>query len=93
MDFLKAPPYELTERHFDIIISNPPYIKSLDILSLDKSVRDYEPHIALDGGSDGLIFYRKLVDYAKTCHNSTFIFEISNKNTIFFAFSCSILNC
>ena len=43
---------------FDIIACNPPYIPTGDIPGLDVSVRDYEPHMALDGGADGLDFYR-----------------------------------
>ncbi|MDF2838763.1 MAG: protein-(glutamine-N5) methyltransferase, release factor-specific [Evtepia sp.] len=43
---------------FDVIACNPPYIPTGDIPKLDPSVRDYEPHLALDGGSDGLDFYR-----------------------------------
>jgi release factor glutamine methyltransferase len=46
--------------HFDFIASNPPYIKTGDIRSLDKSVRDFEPATALDGGNDGLDFYRAI---------------------------------
>lgn len=47
---------------FQCIVSNPPYIPSADIAGLDVSVRDYEPHLALDGGEDGLDFYRAIVD-------------------------------
>ena len=43
---------------FDVIACNPPYIPSGEIQGLDVSVRDYEPHMALDGGADGLDFYR-----------------------------------
>jgi release factor glutamine methyltransferase len=46
---------------FDLIVSNPPYIPSGDIASLDRSVRDYEPHLALDGGADGLEVVRRIL--------------------------------
>ena len=45
---------------FDVIACNPPYIPTADILTLDPSVKDYEPHTALDGGGDGLAFYRSV---------------------------------
>ncbi|MFM7319578.1 MAG: peptide chain release factor N(5)-glutamine methyltransferase [bacterium] len=46
------------------ILSNPPYIPSADILVLEPQVRDFEPHSALDGGTDGLSIIRRLVDQA-----------------------------
>lgn len=55
---------DLSEK-FDIIISNPPYIKTEEIDTLDKEVKDYEPRIALDGGEDGLDFYRRICEGAK----------------------------
>ena len=45
---------------FRCIVCNPPYIPRADIDGLDNSVRDYEPHLALDGGEDGLDFYRAI---------------------------------
>lgn len=49
---------------FDLIVSNPPYIRSLDIQTLDPEVRDNDPHLALDGGTDGLNAYREIVPQA-----------------------------
>ncbi len=50
---------------FDLIISNPPYIPSAEIASLEPEVRDHEPRSALDGGADGLDFYRLLAAESK----------------------------
>lgn len=63
---------------FDVIVCNPPYIESDAIATLDASVRDYEPHLALDGGKDGLDFYRILANQASE-HlkpNGTLVLEI-----------------
>ena len=58
MNALEKPPAHMGE--FDAIVSNPPYIPDGDIAGLDVSVRDYEPHLALRGGEDGLDFYRAI---------------------------------
>ena len=50
------------EEPFDVIVCNPPYIPSGDIASLDKEVKDYEPRLALDGGVDGLDYYRDIAN-------------------------------
>lgn len=50
---------------FDLIVSNPPYIPPSEIETLMPEVRDHEPRVALDGGTDGLAFYRRLTAEAK----------------------------
>ncbi|MCR5481906.1 MAG: peptide chain release factor N(5)-glutamine methyltransferase [Clostridia bacterium] len=63
---------------FDMIISNPPYIRSGEIPNLQREVKDFEPLTALDGGADGLDFYRKIIaeapEYLKK--NGVLMFEI-----------------
>lgn len=59
-DALEKPPAALGE--FQCIVANPPYIPAGDIAGLDVSVRDYEPRLALDGGADGLDFYRSITE-------------------------------
>ena len=63
---------------FDVIVSNPPYIPTGDIPGLDPSVRDYEPLIALDGGADGLDFYRFIASRWKNALRlgGTLLFEV-----------------
>lgn len=45
---------------YDIVVSNPPYIETTEIAALERDVTEYEPRLALDGGADGLVFYRRL---------------------------------
>ena len=59
-DFFTYTPSE----HFDCIVSNPPYIPSADIETLDREVKDHEPRLALDGGKDGLDYYRRIAQEA-----------------------------
>lgn len=59
-DALKAPPAFLGK--YDIIVSNPPYITTEEMTELPKSVEAFEPHLALHGGDDGLIFYRSIAE-------------------------------
>ncbi|MCI9347024.1 MAG: peptide chain release factor N(5)-glutamine methyltransferase [Lachnospiraceae bacterium] len=58
--FLEGNLFEGLEDRFDMIVSNPPYIKTDVIDTLMPEVREYEPVMALDGGTDGLAFYRRI---------------------------------
>ena len=59
-NFVKSNLFENITGEFDVIISNPPYIEREVIASLESQVREYEPFVALDGGEDGLDFYRRI---------------------------------
>lgn len=64
--FVKSNLFEnIDDGEYDMIVSNPPYIETAKIESLMPEVRDYEPRIALDGGTDGLDFYKRIVWDAK----------------------------
>lgn len=72
IDFVCSNLFEnLKRRHkFDIIVSNPPYIPSAEIEKLDKNVRECDPILALDGGEDGLDFYRTIISQARNRLNA-----------------------
>ncbi len=80
-DVLKGDLFEpVRKKKYHMIISNPPYIRSSVIETLMPEVRDYEPREALDGGEDGLVFYRRIaaesVDHLKK--GGLIVFEIGN---------------
>lgn len=56
--------FEQVDGVFDLVVSNPPYIRSADIADLDREVREHDPLVALDGGADGLDAYRAIADGA-----------------------------
>ena len=58
--FVESDLFSAIKGKFDIIVCNPPYVKHSDMKTLQKEVRDFEPSLALDGGEDGLDFYRRL---------------------------------
>ncbi len=60
VEFVQSDLFTNVRGRFNLIICNPPYIKTADIAGLQKEVREYEPRIALDGGEDGLEFYRRI---------------------------------
>ena len=70
--FLQSDLYENfpKEIRFDIIVSNPPYISTDEIARIEKQVRDFEPKLALDGGRDGLDFYKKIINLSKNFLNN-----------------------
>lgn len=69
---------EIPDGKYDVIVSNPPYIETDTIFSLDNIVSSYEPLEALDGGFDGLMFYRRIVEIAEDIFDGsgTIAFEI-----------------
>jgi release factor glutamine methyltransferase len=61
----------------DLIVSNPPYIKTADIAGLEPEVRNYDPDAALDGGPDGFQVYREIANHiASLQHSSRLVVEV-----------------
>lgn len=75
---LESDLFEKVSGKFDLIYSNPPYIKSSEIENLQLEVKDHEPRLALDGGIDGLYFYREIIKEAPNYlnNNGFLVFEI-----------------
>lgn len=78
-DLLSAVP---EGRPIDVVVSNPPYIPSQDIAGLEPEVRDHEPRVALDGGPDGLDFYRRLVPIAAARARRAVLVEVGHDQAI-----------
>lgn len=77
---LFSPLEEINEEKFHIIVSNPPYIPKKDIEGLQIEVAEYEPKLALDGGHDGLDFYRKIIEQGPKYlrHKGLMAFEVGH---------------
>lgn len=77
-DFLHSDLFEQVEGSFQMIVSNPPYIRTDVIETLQEEVKGHDPVLALDGRADGLYFYRKIVREAKHClvSGGSLLFEI-----------------
>lgn len=78
ISFMESDLFDGVEGRFDIIVSNPPYIRSGEIPGLMPEVREHEPVLALDGGEDGLAFYRRIVEgcRAHLCGGGMLFLEI-----------------
>lgn len=77
---MKSDLFSNVKESFDLIYSNPPYIKSDEIEKLQVEVRKHEPRLAIDGGEDGLHFYRKIIEKAPEYLNDRgyLVFEIGH---------------
>ncbi len=79
-EFVHSDLFERITGKFEIIVSNPPYIPGGEISGLMEEVRDHDPRMALDGGEDGLSFYKKIISQAKgwLCPGGELFFEIGS---------------
>ncbi len=79
--FLNKPLENLSGKKFDLIVSNPPYIKRKDIKNLSEDIKRYEPRMALDGGNDGLDLIKKVIYKSKEILkiNGVLALEIGNE--------------
>ena len=77
IEFICSDLLESVDDKVDIIVSNPPYIRTEDISSLQKEVKDFEPILALDGGETGLDFYKKIaLNYNKILDSGYIFLEV-----------------
>ena len=78
INFIQSDIFSNINKKYDIIVSNPPYIKTNEILKLETNVKDFEPLLALDGGESGLIFYENIINNSKNYlnENGYLLFEI-----------------
>lgn len=81
VEFVKSDLFtEFKDESFDMIVSNPPYIPTEVIATLSSEVKDFDPMLALDGSSDGLLFYRRIIDEGSRFlkKGGRFVFEIGS---------------
>jgi len=77
VDWHQTRSLEHADARFDLVMSNPPYIPTADLMTLAPEVRLYDPTVALDGGADGLRIYREIVEaLSKVLHHGAAIFEV-----------------
>ena len=78
--FIQSDLFENVEGTYDVIVSNPPYIKTEEIEKLEEEVKLHDPMLALDGKEDGLYFYRKIIKESRKYlkRNGKLYFEIGN---------------
>ena len=63
-EFLESDLFENVKGTYDVVVSNPPYIRTSVIETLQEEVKDHDPYLALDGKEDGLYFYRRIIEQA-----------------------------
>lgn len=80
-DFRESDLFEMVTGTYDILVSNPPYIESDVIPTLMEEVREHDPYLALDGGKDGLSFYRTIIEEADAylCRGGRILLEIGSE--------------
>ena len=82
--FLNRSVDDIRNNKFDLVVSNPPYIKRAELKNLDEDIKSFEPLLALDGGNDGLDVIRKVIYKAKEIlkANGRLALEIGNEQVL-----------